>query len=114
MSVDMLRLRVTSDCQPRRKKGPAGPEHDRCRKDQLHPIRGLPRHKTVEPGQVPPHLQRDHRERQREADPEPARHIDQLMVRPRLSAHEHGFERHATDRARTGADLRISGCIGQV
>ena len=63
---------------------PAGPEHHRRRQQHLDPVRGLLRDEVVEPGQVAAHLQRDDRKRQHEPDPEPARHVDEFVVRPRL------------------------------
>jgi hypothetical protein len=59
----MLRLRVTSEAQPRSKNWPPGPEHNRRRKDELDPHRDPHRHQMVERGKdMATHLQNEHRQ----------------------------------------------------
>ena len=56
------------------------------------------------------HLEDDDRDGEREADPEPPRHVDELGVRPGLGGRRRRLERHAADRAgaRPGlTDLRV-------
>ena len=58
------------------------------------------------------HHEREERERQDEAHPEPACHVDQLGVRPFLGGDGDGLQRHTADRAVTRAlltDLRVHG-----
>ena len=77
ISVNMLRLRFTSDCQPRTKNGQPAQSTTGVASSSWSQFEVCCReHQMVEPGQMPAHLQRDHRKRQREADPEPARHVD--------------------------------------
>src|SRR5438105_3466274 len=57
------------------------------------------------------HLQGDDRDRQNEADPEPPRHVDQLGVGAACFG-KLRLERHAADRAMTGADLAHFGMHG--
>jgi hypothetical protein len=71
----------------------------------LDEVRGLLADVMAEAGEVPAHLQRDDRKRQDEADPEPARHVDQFVVRFRFGADQNRFQRHAADRARTRPHL---------
>ena len=59
---------------------------------------------------VTAHLQREDGKRQHEPDPEPARHVDQFMVRRGFRRDQKRLERHAADRAGAGAylpDLRM-------
>ena len=110
----MLRLRVTSDCQPRTKNGqPAhsttGVASTSC--SQFEVWRGTIR---LEAGQVPAHLQRDDRHRERKPDPEPARHVDELVVRRRLRLTSTGSSAMPQIGHEPGPTCRISGCIGQV
>ncbi len=51
------------------------------------------------------HLQRHHRQRQHEPDPEPARHVDEFGIGAAVGGGHFGFERHAADRAGAGPDL---------
>jgi hypothetical protein len=53
----------------------------------------------VQPGQVAAHCQQKHRQRQHEADPEPARHVGEFVVRRSFRADGERFEGHAADRA---------------
>ena len=100
----MLRLRVTSDCQPRTKNGQ--PPHSTTGVASSIWIQfEVCCETSVEAGKVAAHLKRDDRKRQHEADPEPARHVDQLVVGPRLGADEHRLKGHAADRAGARADL---------
>ena len=93
MSVNMLRLHVTSDCQPRSKKGhPA-------RKDELEPVRRAARNEAIKAGEMAPHFEQQNRQGEAEPDPEPAGHVDELRVRSRVQADQDRFERHAADRA---------------
>ncbi len=61
-------------------------------------------------GEVPAHLERDHRNGQDEPNPKPPGHVDQLGIGARLRGREHRLERHAANRttARTGStDLGV-------
>ncbi|MGY2811668.1 hypothetical protein ACVIHF_008398 [Bradyrhizobium sp. USDA 4506] len=51
------------------------------------------------------HLEHEHRHGQREADPEPPRHVDQFGIGTVVERDLLGLQRHAADRAAAGADL---------
>ena len=59
MSVNMLRLRFTTDCQPR-VRATASPPTARSAEEELEPVRRLRPEHLVEPGHVPAHLERKH------------------------------------------------------
>ena len=105
ISVNMLRLRVLSDAQPRSKNGqPAhsttGVASSSCTQfDVCWPIQPM----QVE--QVAAHLEREHRRGQRQADPEAPRHVGELGIGPGIRGHHLRLERHAADRTGAGADL---------
>ena len=65
ISVNMLRLRVSSDCQPRTKNGQPAQMHNGRREHQLNPVRQGRVDPAVTADQVAAHFQ-DHR-RQRKA-----------------------------------------------
>ncbi len=54
---------------------------------------------------MPAHLQEEHRHGQRQADPEPPRHIDELGARGGVGRRHHRLQRHTADRARAGGRL---------
>ena len=59
---------------------------------------------------VATHLKDEHRQRQQKADPEPQRHVAQLMVGCRLGRYLDRFQGHAADRAAPGPllpDFRV-------
>ena len=93
---------------------PSGPQHDRGGEHELQPVRGLARDDPLEAGQVPAHLERDDRRRERKPDPEPARHVDELVVRRRLRLTRTGSSAMPQIGHDPGPTCRISGCIGQV
>jgi hypothetical protein len=114
ISVNMFRLRVTSDCQPRTKKGQPPQSTTGRRQQELNPDRR---------GRVDPPRQggRDHlahRERkdgdgQDQAHPEPPGHVDQLGARPLVGGERiERLEGHPALGASAGsdlADLRVHG-----
>src|SRR2546421_616234 len=51
------------------------------------------------------HFQREDRESQYEADPEPPRHIDKFRIGSGFAAGDFRLERHAADRTGTRPDL---------
>jgi hypothetical protein len=93
-----------------RKKRPACPKHDwRC-KDQLNPIGGGYANQVRKPEHMSAHLKRNHRQGQKEAEPESTTHVDELGIWPGLLASEHGLKRHTADRAGARpnlSDLRV-------
>jgi hypothetical protein len=65
---------------------------------------------TVDIYEMTSHLQHKYRQRQHQPDPEPPRHIDQLVVGSCVGSCHSGLESHAADRAGTGThltDLRV-------
>ena len=84
---------------------PSGPQHDRGRQHELDPVRSLLADPLMKVRQVPAHFEREHRHSQRQAHPEPPRHVDELRIGPRVCRHQLRLERHAADRTRAGARL---------
>jgi len=91
---------------------PRRPQHHGRAEDQPDPVR----HGHVDAAaeshaqQHVPHRQREHWQRQRRCDPEPARHVHEFGIRPLVDEHRAWLERHPADRARTRAvahDLRM-------
>ena len=93
---------------------PAAPQHDGRRQDHLNPVRRLLRNEVIEAGQVTAHLQGDHRQRQHQPDPEPARHVDEFVARLRSAVASTGSSAMPQIGQEPGPTWRISGCIGQV
>ena len=84
---------------------PARPEHHGRGEDQLNPVRQGLVDPAVTADQVTAHFQHHRRQRQRAADPEPPCHVGELGIGRRIEARDLGLQRHAADRATTGADL---------
>ncbi len=78
ISVNMLRLRLTSDCQPRTKNGQPAHRTTGCREYELDVVRQRRIDPVVALTRWPPHFQNDGGQRQHAADPEPARHVDEV------------------------------------
>jgi hypothetical protein len=93
---------------------PAGPQHDRRGQRELQPVRELLAQQHVQAGEVPAHLQHDHRRGQREADPEAARHVGQLGLGPLSAVTTSGSSAMPQIGQLPGPTWRISGCMGQV
>jgi hypothetical protein len=55
--------------------------------------------------EVPAHFQHDRGQRKHEANPEPARHVSEFRIGRRIEARDLRLQRHAADRAASGADL---------
>ena len=106
MSVNMFGLRLTTDCQPRAKKG--APPHTTtgvasASWTQIPALGGdeVPR----APRQHLAHRQQEHRQGQRQTDAESPRHVHELFVLRFVRGHLQRFERHAAQRAGPGPDL---------
>jgi len=59
---------------------------------------------------VSPHLQQEDRDRERQTDPEPPRHVPQFRALASVSSRDHRLERHAADGTAPRphlADLRM-------
>ena len=105
ISVNMLRLRVTSDCKPRTKNGQ--PAHSTtgvasanwirfdvaCGTKPCAPVRCAPI-SSAKTGTV-----------SASADPEAPRHVGEFGIGTGIGGHGLGFERHAADRAGAWTDL---------
>ena len=74
----------------------------RARTEPVRRFRGEAAHAA---GEMAAHLERDHRDGEREADPEAPRHVDEFGIRARRPRSRLRFERHAADRAGARADL---------
>ena len=96
---------MTIDRQPRTKNGQPAHSTTGVASSELQPVQERPADHVVEPEEMAAHLEHDDRHRQRQADPEPARHVDEFGVRPGLGGRHHRLERHAADRARARPDL---------
>jgi len=84
---------------------PARPQDDRGAEQQLDPVRRLLADQVVKVEEVAAHLEHEHRQRQRGADPETPGHVAQFGTRPLIFRGDHGLQRHAADRAMAGAPL---------
>ncbi len=105
ISVNMLRLRVTSDCQPRTKNGAARPQHYGRRERELNPVRRGARLKTCRPSRCWPISSA-------KIGTVSTRPIQNRRVMsassglgPVVGGRDLRFERHAADRAGAGPDL---------
>ncbi len=90
-------------------EGPRAPEADGRGEQQLDE---RPRSRRPGPGAQHhvAHGDRDERDRERGRDPQPARHVRQLVILGLLGGDRPGLERHAADRARAGLvrdDFRV-------
>ena len=105
ISVNMLRLRVTSDAQPRTKNGQPAHSTTGVARPVAIQFETAGREQHMQTGQMPAHLQRDHRHGERERDPEAPRHVDEFGVRAFGRRRDLRLQRHAADRAAARADL---------
>ena len=79
IGVNMLRLRRTSESQPRApEERESGPQCEGRSQDELQPVR-------VEP-EVREHFQRDNRDGQRDADPQAPAHVGEFRIGLRFGA----------------------------
>ena len=78
---------------------PAGPQHDRCRQHELNPVRCLLAEPLMQIRQVPAHLQHEHRQGERQADPEPPGHVGEFGIGCRVRRHHLRLQRHAANGA---------------
>jgi len=101
---------VTTDCQPRTKKWPAGPQNNRGREAELDPVRELLVDEAVPADEVRSHLQRHDRRAERKADPEAPAHVGELGIGAGVGGRDLGLQRHAADRA--GSRGRPAGSPG--
>ena len=84
---------------------PARPDHDRCRRDELNPVRQRLVDPAMAADQMPAHLEDDCGQRQHEADPEPSGHVRQFGIRCGVQRCHFGLQSHSADRAVAGPDL---------
>ena len=84
---------------------PARPDHHGRGEDQLNPVRQGRVDPAVTADQMTSHLEDHRRKREREADPEAPRHVGEFGIGRRIEARHLGLQRHAADRAASGADL---------
>ncbi len=84
---------------------PARPHHDGSRQRQLNPVGNRGAHQHVQVREMTSHLQNHHRNRQPEADPQAAGHVDEFGIGAAVACRVGRFQRHSADRAMAGADL---------
>ncbi len=108
----MLRLRDFSDCQPRSKNGQPAHSTTGVAKASCSQFDSVRSDQAMQAEQMPAHLQHHHRDRQREADGEPPRHVGKLGIGAGVGGRDLGLERHAADRAGAGAKLPDLGVHG--
>ncbi len=84
---------------------PAGPEHHGCGEGELDPVRQRWVEEAMAADEMAAHFQDDGRQREHEADPEAARHVGEFRIGRRIEARDLRLQRHAADRAASGADL---------
>ena len=106
ISVNMLRLRVPIDCQPRTKNGqPAHSTTGVARTSSTQPSTSG-ENASNEPGrQVPAHRDDHDRDREHGADDEAPAHVEIVLARALVAGHHLRLERHAADRAAAGTLL---------
>ena len=110
-----VEIACTNECKATHEKRPAGPQHHRARKCQLDKIVDMRRKTSADIGKMAAHFQRDHRQRQHQADPEPPRHIDEFADSGGTSAVTvTGSSAMPQIGQAPGPTCRICGCIGQV
>ena len=80
ISVNMLRLRVTSDCQPRWKNGQPAHTTTGVARASCSQVPRLAAQPVIEAQVVPAHRQEHNRQRQGEPDPEAAGHVAPLRI----------------------------------
>ena len=111
--MNMLRLRLFSDAQPRSKKGQPAHSTTGVASSELQPVRGLLPQEQVQAGQMPTHLQGHDRQRKDEPDPEAAASSRRARgwARPRQSPRRARApcRRSGRSRARPGAPRGASG-----
>ena len=101
----MLKLRVTSERQPRRRTASRPTDHGRG-EDELHPAEASPfTHSACPARDQMRHGEDEHRQRQRGADPEPPRHVAQFGVVLGIRRVSLRFQRHPAFGARAGMVL---------
>src|SRR5882672_7061960 len=103
---------VDDRCPGAHEERPARPEHDRRREDELRP-RGHAWRDEMAQRLAWQHVG-DHgyeqRHRERQTDPEPPRHVDELGIAAVVAGDGHRLQSHATDRTAPGLvtdDLRV-------
>ena len=101
----MLRLRVTQRLPAAHEERPAGPQHDGRGERELNPVRQRRIDQAMAADEMAAHFQHDGRQREHEADPEAARHVGEFGIGRRIEARDLRLQRHAADRAASGADL---------
>ena len=97
--AEHVQAAVHDRCPAALEEGPAGPQDDGRRKDELNPARCPGRHQMMQPKRwnVAAHLQKKHGDRQYQADPEAPGHVLQLDVRAFLGGHDQRLQRHAAN-----------------
>ncbi len=84
---------------------PAAPHDDGCGENKLDPVRQGWVDPAVAANEMAAHLQHHRRHGQRKPDPEAPRHVREFGIGRRVEAHDIRLQRHAADRAASGADL---------
>ncbi len=105
ISVNMLRLRVTSERHPRAKNGAPAHTTTGVANTSWIQFETLGATNCSRSKRWPPISSDDDGDGERQPDPEPALHVDQLDVRAALRRHRRGLKRHAADRAGARPDL---------
>jgi hypothetical protein len=84
---------------------PAGPQHHRAREGELDEARQRRIDPAMRARDMGPHLEHHHGRRERERNPETARHVGELGIGPAVGRGDDRLERHAADRAGAGTGL---------
>ena len=110
----MLRLRLTTEFQPRTKNGQPAHRTTGVASMSCSQLEACCPEQHVKVGQMTAHLERNHRNRQRQPDPEPAGHVGELGIGPESAVTVSGSSAMPQIGQEPGPTWRICGCIGQV
>ncbi len=97
-----VQLAVHHRAPAARKEWRARPQHHGSGERKRNPVRPC---RGMRQAEMAAHLDREHRKRQHQRDPEPPGHVPELGVGRIVERDLLGLQRHAAHRARAGADL---------
>ena len=96
---------MTSEFQPRTKNGQPAQRTTGVASTSCTQFESGLAQERAEAGEIAAHLEREHREREDQPDPEPAGHVGELGIGTGFGGCQDRLQRHAANRALTGPDL---------